>query len=734
MSQNCPTQDDLKQFVEGRIETSKADAILSHLETCDDCSAKVDSLEKLDGDTVLAALHQLDDREIEIKSALPPQFSQYEIIELLGEGGMGAVYRARHPHLGKEVAVKVIKQDRLADPAMLSRFQREIKTVAKLDHPNIVRASDAGVHDGTPYLVMELLDGNDLSSYVKQNGSLSIAEAVDIIRQAASGLAYAHQAGIVHRDIKPSNLFLLRDGNVKILDLGIAKNLGIMGDRSCTHELGADRPSGYGVVGSPDFMAPEQISGVADIRSDIYSLGCTLAYLLTGKNRSESQGDLPESIRTLLARMTAGMPDQRFHSMPEVLEALANIETNSKKAVSRLGQIAVAALLFAFVAAVVFFGTLKPATKPSDNTVAATSPTSVTTPPSLENKPFYDFDVSDPAGYDRFIKYVAKQAKTHRIDDSLYEFYDALQQLGREAEADAMMQKAVDYQIDSDPYDYEAIVNIYCFWLNWAWKSGHEDQSDQLLQKARNIADKEESNSKKTALWTIISGCVGAKAREGVLIKYSPYNIETYTPNRIKVEQARKNMLNEIPAVVQLCNEKKFAEAYRLRSAPIVIPVQVSSQTSKSNKPKTRTYPSAAPAPASAPAAPAFQAQAAAPPPAAAPIAPAPSTGFGLEAHYDARLVYIFEQQVKHGDLDGAKAFWLDQTRTLSLTDCTTGLLLVKGLLESGRKEEAQRIGNQCFIKAKDHERNIMIPILTYLLNGLAESGLYEYVQSSPAR
>lgn len=726
MSQNCPTRDDLKKFVEGRIEASKADAILSHLETCEHCSALVDSLEKLDGDAVLAALHQLDDREIEIKSALPPQFAQYEIIELLGEGGMGAVYRARHPHLGKEVAVKVLKQTRLADPTAISRFQQEIKTVAKLEYPNIVRAMDAGVHDGTPYLVMELLDGNDLSSYLKQNGPLPVAEAVEIIKQAASGLAYAHQAGIVHRDIKPSNLFLLRDGNAKILDLGIAKSVG-------SEQDGKQTMTGH-VVGSPDFMAPEQISGVADVRSDIYSLGCTLAYLLTGKNRSESQGDLPESIRNLIARMTAGMPDQRFQSMLEVLEALADIETNSRKAVSRLGQIAVAALLFAFVAAVVFFGTLKPTTKPSDNTVAATSPTAVTTPPSLENKPFYDFDVSDPAGYDRFIKYVIGQASTNRIDESLYELYDALQQLGREAEADAMMQKAVDYQIDSDPYDHEAIVNIYCFWLNWAWKSGHEDQSDQLLQKARNIADKEESNSKKTALWTIISGCVGAKAREGVLIKYSPYNIETYTPNRIKVEQARKNMLNEIPAVVQLCNEKKFAEAYRLRSAPIVIPVQVSSQTSKSNKPKTRTYPSAAPAPASAPAAPAFQAQAAAPPPAAAPIAPAPSTGFGLEAHYDARLVYIFEQQIKHGDLDGAKAFWLDQTRTLSLTDCTTGLLLVKGLLESGRKEEAQRIGNQCFIKAKDHERNIMIPILTYLLNGLAESGLYEYVQSASGR
>lgn len=206
-------------------------------------------------------------------------FGHYRLLKKLGEGGMGSVWQALHVKLDKHVAVKLLPAAWSRDPALLSRFEREMKAVGKLEHPHIVRAMDAGECEGTHYLVMEFNDGLDLSAYVKQRGPQSVQNACEMVRHAALGLAHAHAAGLIHRDIKPSNLFLTRTGKVKILDLGLARVQGEnAGDGQTLTGLGQ-------VLGTPDYMAPEQWENThaADARSDLYALGCTLFYLLTGR-------------------------------------------------------------------------------------------------------------------------------------------------------------------------------------------------------------------------------------------------------------------------------------------------------------------------------------------------------------------------------------------------------------------------------------------------------------------
>src|SRR5262249_40919805 len=161
-------------------------------------------------------------------SAALGTLGHYRLVAKLGEGGMGAVYKAVHTKLERVVALKVLPAERLADPQAVTRFEREMRAVGKLQHPNIVAAHDAGEIDGTHYLVMELVEGSDLARLVRDRGPLPIAEACELIRQAALGLAHAHEHGLVHRDIKPSNLMLARAAQssapptVKVLDLGLA--------------------------------------------------------------------------------------------------------------------------------------------------------------------------------------------------------------------------------------------------------------------------------------------------------------------------------------------------------------------------------------------------------------------------------------------------------------------------------------------------------------------------------
>ena len=255
---------------------------------------------------------------------------QYELLSKLGEGGMGAVYKARHLKLDKIVALKVLPPERTKDKSAVARFAREMRAVGKLDHPNIVRAMDAGEVDGTHFLVMEYVQGIDLSQLVRARGPLPVAEACELIRQAALGLDEAHELGMVHRDIKPSNQMLCTAGKrkppvVKILDLGLAL-------LSEAHAADAQGLTGTGqMMGTLDYMAPEQggDSHVVDIRADIYSLGASLYKLLTGEAIYHGP-QYQSNMQKLMALATqpappiqsrrAGIPDQLAASMHRMLD------------------------------------------------------------------------------------------------------------------------------------------------------------------------------------------------------------------------------------------------------------------------------------------------------------------------------------------------------------------------------------------------------------------------------
>ena len=264
----------------------------------------------------------------------------YEILGELGRGGMGVVYKARHCHLGKLVALKLLPASSQSSREAAVRFQREIKAVGALDHPNLVEAHDAGVQSGVVYLAMKLIDGIDLERLVEQRGPLSIAEACELVRQAALGLHYLHQRGLVHRDVKPSNLMRTPEGTVKVLDLGLA--------RWCVEAEAEHGLTGMGrAMGTADFLAPEQIENAADAdaRADLYGLGGTLFYLLIGHapfaehkshfSKLEAQRykpppdmqklrpEVPTELAELVQRLLAKKPEQRLATAAEVATALA---------------------------------------------------------------------------------------------------------------------------------------------------------------------------------------------------------------------------------------------------------------------------------------------------------------------------------------------------------------------------------------------------------------------------
>ncbi len=280
-------------------------------------------------------------------AGLPTLFDRYQILGVLGEGGMGTVFKGYHLSLKRYVAIKTLRIDRAAHPELVERFLWEVQAIGQMDHPNVVRATDAGEKNGVCYLVMEYLTGSDLSHLVSERGRLEAADACELARQAALGLQYIHRT-LVHRDIKPSNLLLSTDGLVKILDLGLAR-LGEAGagDRERT-------PQGA-VLGTYAYMAPEQAAAGAPVdgRADIYSLGCTLFKLLTGRapfsgpdydsaakqlyahahvplTALDAFRSIPEDLRAVLLRMTAKAPAERYATAREVAEALAPLAAGAQ--------------------------------------------------------------------------------------------------------------------------------------------------------------------------------------------------------------------------------------------------------------------------------------------------------------------------------------------------------------------------------------------------------------------
>ena len=267
--------------------------------------------------------------------AVGSRLGPYEIIAPLGAGGMGEVYRARDTRLGREVAVKVLPEPLANDPHRLERFEREARAVAALSHPNILAIHDYGSHGGVTYAVMELLEGETLRSRLA-GGALPWREAAEVGAAIAEGLAAAHAKGIVHRDLKPENLFLTAAGQVKILDFGLARITAVSESQSVTEPyVPAETDTGM-VLGTAGYMSPEQVRGqAADSRSDIFSFGCVLYEMVTGRRAflretaaetmtailkdeppdlARSGKDLPAELGRMIRQCLAKDPSRRFQS------------------------------------------------------------------------------------------------------------------------------------------------------------------------------------------------------------------------------------------------------------------------------------------------------------------------------------------------------------------------------------------------------------------------------------
>jgi serine/threonine protein kinase/CheY-like chemotaxis protein len=269
----------------------------------------------------------------------------YQVLDRLGQGGMGTVYKAQHRRMRRVVAIKILSRSVAQSEKFIKRFQREVEAVSRLSHPNIVMAHDAGEADVGHFLVMEFVNGQDLASEVQKRGPLPLEEALDCIIQAGRALEYAHSQGIVHRDIKPANLLRDVQGVVKVADLGLAR-----------FEESLDRPESASaltqagtIMGTADFMSPEQALGAPNVdhRADNYSLGCTLYFLLHARPPFEGptmmatllkhreapipslagkRKDVPAELDVVFHRMLAKAPDDRTQTMSEVVRELEAIQ------------------------------------------------------------------------------------------------------------------------------------------------------------------------------------------------------------------------------------------------------------------------------------------------------------------------------------------------------------------------------------------------------------------------
>ena len=250
----------------------------------------------------------------------------YEIIAPLGAGGMGEVYRARDSRLDRVVAIKVLPTSLAADTERLRRFEQEARSVAALNHPNILAVHDIGTHDGAPYMVCELLEGETLRERL-QGGVLSSRKAVEYAIQIAQGLAAAYDKGIIHRDLKPENIFLTKDGRVKILDFGLAKIAPARSEASNAAQtltsVDVALTEAGQVLGTAGYMSPEQVRGlVVDHRSDIFAFGSILFEMLSGK-RAFSRDTAAETMTAILKEDPQELSEMNRNISPHLTESRA---------------------------------------------------------------------------------------------------------------------------------------------------------------------------------------------------------------------------------------------------------------------------------------------------------------------------------------------------------------------------------------------------------------------------
>src|SRR5437588_8103168 len=249
----------------------------------------------------------------------PKRLGKYEVLEVVGRGGMGVVYKAVDPEIGRLVGIKMMTGKVISDPGHLKRFYREAQSAGKLRHPNIVTIYDLGVQEATPYLVMEFLEGESLDALIRCGRAISLEEKLNIVIQACNALAYAHEQEIVHRDIKPGNIMLLKDGTVKIVDFGIAR----ISDNSMTK-------TGQ-IVGTINYMSPEQFNGhVVDGRSDIFSAGVLFYEFLTGVLPFDG-AETPSVILKILNEPAPPLKDHIKDFPPELEEIVRKSLTKDRE-------------------------------------------------------------------------------------------------------------------------------------------------------------------------------------------------------------------------------------------------------------------------------------------------------------------------------------------------------------------------------------------------------------------
>ena len=337
----CTVNEFLKRLRESRIlsddeiQAAASFSISTSSTALGDCFI---AARKLTSFQVNTLLHNAND---------PLTLGDYVVQDFVGRGGMGTVYRAIHRRMKRTVAIKVLRRDISQADLLAKRFLREVEVAAKLCHPNIVTAYDASEQNGISYLVSEFVEGQNLSDLVKEYGPLSLPLAVDVVQQAARALEYAHGAGVIHRDIKPSNLLIDDAGNVKLLDVGLAR---INSADSSEIDHAAELTTTGMIMGTVDYMSPEQAlnTRLADERSDVYSLGCTLFFLITGRapyargtgmerllaHREQPipslcslSAEIPQSIDRLLESILAKQPISRMVSMKELVSQLERLKT-----------------------------------------------------------------------------------------------------------------------------------------------------------------------------------------------------------------------------------------------------------------------------------------------------------------------------------------------------------------------------------------------------------------------
>ncbi len=399
----CPNEHLLKAYLAGRLDRPTHEAVDEHLDACTLCQSTTDALEAAVDSSFPGltpppgptrsfdpSLLALVERVKAFGAGLSPAngaagpavgtvLGNYLLLEALGEGGMGRVFTARHRLMKRLVAVKVLAPELFRSAGARARFRREVEAAARLMHPHVVAAYDAGEADGRDFLVMEYVEGPNLSERVKRDGPLPVDRALAFIGQAARGLAYAHAAGVVHRDVKPANLLVDAAGVVKVLDMGLAR-LPLTGDAAADPGL-----TSTGVVmGTAAFMAPEQAADTrrADERSDVYSLGCCLYYLLTGRppydgctpmevlfahreqpipNLRDARPDCPVAVNALFRAMASKRPEDRPASMTAVLTRLDALALKPARRRRRIWPWLAAACLLMTAAALVAWPWLRPA-------------------------------------------------------------------------------------------------------------------------------------------------------------------------------------------------------------------------------------------------------------------------------------------------------------------------------------------------------------------------------------